>query len=93
MGRSSYLRVSLFYLRLVFVAYGHLAWSFLLTVDLRFGLFCSRWKLGFVFFAYGFPRPEKICSFLLTFPLVRKLGLVLFAYGSPTVSKKEMNRK
>ena len=34
-----YLRLSLFYSRLVFVAYGELAWSFLLTVEIRFGLF------------------------------------------------------
>ena len=39
-----YLRVSLSYLRLVFVAYGQLAWSFLLMVEIRFGLLCLRWK-------------------------------------------------
>ena len=50
-----YLRVSLLYLRLVFVAYGQLAWSFLLTVEIRFGLFCLRWKIGLVFLTYGFP--------------------------------------
>ena len=37
-----YLQVSLFYLRLVFVAYGQLAWSFLLTAENRFGLSCLR---------------------------------------------------
>ena len=39
-----YLRVSpfFFYLRLVFVAYGQLAWSLLLTGEIRFGLFCLR---------------------------------------------------
>ena len=51
-----YLRVSLFYLRLVFVTYGQLAWSFLLMVEIRFGLFCLRWKIGLVFFTYGSPR-------------------------------------
>ena len=71
-----YLRVSLFCLRLVFVAYGQLAWSFLLTVEIWFGLFCLRWKIGLVFFTYGGKS-------------VRKLGLVFFAYGSPTVSKKD----
>ena len=43
-----YLRLGLFYLRLVFVAYGHLVWSFLLTV-IWFGLFYLRWKIGLVF--------------------------------------------
>ena len=65
-----YLRVSIFYLRLVFVAYGQLAWSFLLTVEIRFGLFL----------AYG---ENLVWSFLLTVPLVRKSGLVFFAYSSP----------
>ena len=68
--------------------YGKLVWSFLLTVEIRFGLFAyggkSAWsflltvllvrKLGLVFSAYGSP--------------VRKLGLVFSAYGSPTISRK-----
>ena len=78
-----------FLLTLVFVAYGQLAWSFLLPVETRFGLYGGKsiglvffaygsppsWKLGLVFFAYGSPRPE--------------LGFVFLAYGSPTVSKKD----
>ena len=84
-------RVSLFYLRLVFVAYGQLAWS----------LFYLRVTFGLVFFAYGGklvwsflltvpPWPEiRFGLFLLTVPPVRKLGLVSFAYGSLTVSKKD----
>ena len=31
---KSYLQLCLFYLQLVFVAYGKLAWSFLLTVEI-----------------------------------------------------------
>ena len=64
-----YLRVSLFYLRLVFVAYGQLAWSFLLTVE-----------IGFVFLL---TVENRLGLFYLRFPPVRKLGLVFFAYGSP----------
>ena len=47
-----------FYLRLVFAAYGKLDWSFLLTIEIRVGLFGLRWKIGLVFLAYGSPRPE-----------------------------------
>ena len=78
-----YLRVSLFYLRLVLVACGGLfclrlkfGLVFLLTVEIRFGLFFLRWKIRFDLF-------------YLRFPLSRKLGLVFFAYGSPIVSKKD----
>ena len=58
----------LFCLRLkfgfVFVTYGwDSVWSFLLTVENRFGLFCLRFplsrKLGLVFFAYGSPTVSK----------------------------------
>ena len=45
---------------------------FLLTVAIRFGLFCLQWK--------------SVWSFLLTVPPrppVRKLDLVFFTYGSP----------
>ena len=64
-----YLRVSLFYLRLVFVAYGQLAWSFLLTVEIWFGLFRLRWKIGLVFFTYGSHRSgNQVWSFCLRFP-------------------------
>ena len=75
-----YSRLGLFCLRLVFVAYGNLVWSFLLTVENRFGLFYLRFpprpEIGLVFSAYGSPP-------------VRKLVLVFFTYGSPTVSKKD----
>ena len=86
MGRSFYIRASLFYLRLVFVAYGQLAWSFLFKV----WSFCLWWKFGLVFFTYGSPPPAEIRFglFCLRFPPVWKLGLVFFAYGSPTVSEK-----
>ena len=63
-----HLKLGIFYLRLVFVAYGQLAWSSLLTVEIRFGLVCLRWKIGLVF---------------LTVSPVRKMGLVFFTYGSP----------
>ena len=72
MGRSFLLTVRPFYLRMVFVAYGKLVWSFLLTVV---GLFDLRWRIGLVFFACGSPH-------------VQKLDLVFFAYGFPTVSQK-----
>ena len=82
-----YLRVSLVYLRLVFVAYGQLAWSSLLTVEIRFGLFAyGRNRFG-LFYLRSSPWPE--IRFGLTVPRLRKLGLVFFAYGSPTVSKKD----
>ena len=65
---------------------------FLLTVEIRFGLLCFRWKIGLVFlfflavapiqkfgfgpFACGSPRPE--------------IGFGLFLRtGSPTVSTKD----
>ena len=70
------LRVSLFYSWLVVVAYGQLAWSFLLTVE-RFGLFCLRWKVGLVFLL-TIP-PVRKSFFLPTVSPVRKLGLVFFA--------------
>ena len=47
--------VGLFNLRLVFVAYGNLGGSFLLTVEIGSGLFCLRWKIGLVFFTYAPP--------------------------------------
>ena len=42
-GGSFLLTGKSFYLQLVFVAYSQLAWSFLLTVEFRFGLFCLQW--------------------------------------------------
>ena len=72
LGRAAFLLSSK--LRLVFVAYGQLAWPFLLTVDIRFGLFCLRFKIGLVFFALVFlltvtPRPEiRFGLFCLRFP-------------------------
>ena len=90
-GRSFLLTGKSFYLRLVFVAYGQLAWSF----------FYLRLKFGWVFSAYG---RKSVWSFLLTVPPCPEIrfGLFLltvppsgnwvcffFAYGSPTVSKKD----
>ena len=84
-----YLRLSLFYLRLVFVTYGELAWSFLLTVEIRFGLFLLTVENRFGLFYLRFPSSGNwIWSFLLTVHIVRKLDLVFLTYGSPTVSKK-----
>ena len=65
-----YLRLILFYLRLVFVAYGQLAWSFLLTVEIRFGLLCLRWKPVWSFLLTVPPWPEiRFGLFCLRFPL------------------------
>ena len=65
-----YLRLSLFYLRLVFVAYGQLAWSFLLTVEIRFGLLSLRWKSVWSFLLTVPPWPEiRFGLFCLRFPL------------------------
>ena len=63
----------MFYLRLIFVAYGKVAWSFLVMVEMWFGLSCLWWKVSLVFFAYGSSRPE--------------IGCGLFTYGSPTEVK------
>ena len=64
-----FLRLGLFYLRFVFVAYGNLVWSFLLAVEILFGLFCLRWRLGVVFLL-TLPPPSGnwIGSFSLTVP-------------------------
>ena len=56
-------------MRLVFVAYGQLAWSFLLTVEIRFGLF-----------AYG---GKSVWSFLLTVPPCPEIGFGLFLLTVP----------
>ena len=77
-GRSFYLWLGLFYLRLVFVAHGNWAWSFLLTFEIQFGLVCLRWKICLIF--------------LLAVPLVRKLDC-FFCLGSPTVSKQKVSEK
>ena len=58
MGWFFYLRSGLHCSWLVFVSYDKLAWSFLLTVEVRFGLWCLRWKSSLLFFAYSSPRPE-----------------------------------
>ena len=68
-----YLRLGLFCLRLVFVAYGNLVWSFLLTVENRFGLFYLRFPPSgnwFGLFCLRFPpRPEiGFGLFYLRFP-------------------------
>ena len=54
-GRPFYLWSGLFCLQLVFVAYEKFAWSFLLTVEIQFGLVCLQWKIGVVFLTYGVP--------------------------------------
>ena len=80
------LRLGLFYLRLVFVAYAKLAWSSLLTVQISVWSFLNlRLKVVLVFFAYG---GNLVLCFLLTVPPVRKSGLVCSACGSPIVRKK-----
>ena len=74
-GRCFYLWLGLVVSRLVFVAYGKLAWSYLLTAEIQFGLFCLRSKIGLFFFTYSSASRNLIWSFL-------------FAV-SPTVSKKD----
>ena len=69
-ARSFLLTVGLCYLR----------WSFLLTVEIWFGLVYLRLKFGLVFFAYG---GESVWSFLLTVPLVQKIGFGLFYLRFP----------
>ena len=69
-ARSFLLTVGLCYLR----------WSFLLTVEIWFGLFYLRLKFGLVFFAYG---GKSVWSFLLTVPLVQKIGFGLFYLRFP----------
>ena len=64
-----YLRVSLCYLRLVFVAYGQLAWSSLLTVKIWFGLF-----------AYG---GKSVWSSLRTVPPGPEISFGLFCLRLP----------
>ena len=73
MGRSFLLTARFFYLRLVFVSYGSLAWSFLLTVENRFGLFYLQFprpELGFGLFCLRFPPRLEIGFgfFYLRFP-------------------------
>ena len=48
-----YSRLGLFYLRLVFVAYGKFVWSFLLTVEIGLVFVVYGEKVGLVFFTYG----------------------------------------
>ena len=86
MGRSFCLRSGLFCLQLVFAPYRNLAWSFILTVYIRFGLSCLRLKFGSVFPAYD---GKSARSFLLTVPLVWKLDLVFFSYSLPTTKEKD----
>ena len=69
-ARSFLLTVGLCYLR----------WSFLLAVEIRFGLFYLRLKFGLVFLAYG---GKSVWSFLLTVPPVQKIGFGLFCLRFP----------
>ena len=71
LGRSFLLTVGLFVVRFVFVTYGQLAWSFLLMVEVWFGLLCLRWKIGSVLLRTVNPPPsppEIDLVFLLTRP-------------------------
>ena len=87
---GSFLLTARFFLLTVGLCY--LRWSFLLTVEIWFGLFYLRLKFGLVFFAYC---GKSVWSFLLTLPLVQKIGFGLFCLRFPhrkqkrrTVSKK-----
>ena len=57
------------------VAYGKLAWSCLLAVEIWFGLFLLTLDNRLVSFTYGSP--------------VLELHVVLFTCGFPTASKKD----
>ena len=58
-----------FFLQLVIVAYGKLAWSLLLTVEVRFGLFVLTAENRFGHFYVWFPSIQKLdWSFVLTVP-------------------------
>ena len=58
-------QVFLLTVRSFLLTWSLLVWSFLLTVGIRFGLLCLRWKSQFGLFYW---------SFLLMVPLFRKLG-------------------
>ena len=73
-----YLRLGLFHLRLVFVACGNLVWSFLLTVENRFGLFYLQFP----------PSGKLVWFFVLTVAPCPKIGFGFFYLRFPTVSKK-----
>ena len=63
---------------------------FLLTVEIRFGLFGLRWRIGLVPFTYGSPGPEiRFGLFCLRFPPSGNWVWCFFTYGYPTVSKKD----
>ena len=71
MSRSfSNLRIGLFYLQLVFVAYCNLVWSFLPTVAIQFGFSAYGSppvrKLDLVFSTYGSPTVSKKASIVST---------------------------
>ena len=57
-GRFFYLRLGLSYLQLVFVAYGKMAWSLFLTVDIRLGLFAYGAKSVWSFYLVVPPCPK-----------------------------------
>ena len=79
-----YLRISLFYLRLVFVAYGQLAWSFSLMLEIWFGLFAYGGKSVWSFLLTVSPRPEiRFGRFCLRFPPEIGFGLFLLRVPSP----------
>ena len=75
-GRSVLLKLRYCYFPLVFVAYGKLVWSLLLTAEIWFGLFgCGAKSVG---------------SFLLTVQPGPEIGLGLFCLRpTPAISKKD----
>ena len=60
MGRAFLLAVSFFAYGWSLLLTVYSVWSFLLTIEIGFGLFCLRWKIGLVFSAYGFPPRAEI---------------------------------
>ena len=55
LGRSFYLRLGRFLLTVSLGCLRSIGLVFLLTVEIRFGLFCLRRKIGVVFLTYGSP--------------------------------------
>ena len=61
------LTVRFFYLRLVFVVYGQLAWSFSFTVEIRLGLFAYGAKSVRFLFIVSLPSPRPEIGFVFFF--------------------------
>ena len=68
LGRSFYLQLGIFYLCLVFVAYGNLLGLLYLRLEFGLVLFCLRRKISLVFLLWLPQSGNWIWSLLLTVP-------------------------